>query len=395
MSNSFKHCKFNGNVQVTINIKRERCMLKEIISQSPQLSNSSVSSVKRYKKINHFMGRGQKEWKSKEELFVENINVTEVLKRFRKQSIAEADKNNDINCLRILSLSHIFLINKFDSKKCITKYFDSDTRNILKSLSGGMKPKIIRAPAKAVIYCKKEADEEENDDDDSGEEEKEDEEKEVMLSMVKDLVKNMKEYRASAANNSEASFTDKYLTPVIQRVLLKNASEELYYALIDKPCKNKKKPDSMFGTRVRNKEIFFFFIEIKRPEATSKYQLEDDYAKLMKLMKGSLDDQLCLGVKDPLSLGLLVEGFKCTLFQMRLPADGIYMPMAFERFSLVEELHQLVHLPSIVEALYYVKCELAKLIEKVNQQRKREDKRAGKERVCLSFETKFVAKNNK
>ncbi|RCI02561.1 hypothetical protein CU098_011934, partial [Rhizopus stolonifer] len=293
------------------------------------------------------------------------------------------------------SLSHIFPINKFDSKKCITKYFDSDTRNILKSLSGGMKPKIIRAPAKAVIYCKKEADEEENDDDDSGEEEKEDEEKEVMLSMVKDLVKNMKEYRASAANNSEASFTDKYLTPVIQRVLLKNASEELYYALIDKPCKNKKKPDSMFGTRVRNKEIFFFFIEIKRPEAASKYQLEDDYAKLMKLMKGSLDDQLCLGVKDPLSLGLLVEGFKCTLFQMRLPADGIYMPMAFERFSLVEELHQLVHLPSIVEALYYVKCELAKLIEKVNQQRKREDKRAGKERVCFSFETKFMAKNNK
>ena len=52
-------------------------------------------------------------------------------------------------------------------------------------------------------------------------------------------------------------------------------------------------------------------------------------------------------------------GIKCTLFQMKLLADGIYMPMAFERFSLVEEIHQLVHLPGIVEALFFVKVLIA------------------------------------
>ncbi|KAL0082687.1 hypothetical protein J3Q64DRAFT_1169726 [Phycomyces blakesleeanus] len=40
---------------------------------------------------------------------------------------------------------------------------------------------------------------------------------------------------------------------------------------------------------------------------------------------------------------------------MKLLADGIYMSLAFERFSLVEEIYQLVHLPSVVEALFYVK----------------------------------------
>lgn len=51
----------------------------------------------------------------------------------------------------------------------------------------------------------------------------------------------------------------------------------------------------------------------------------------------------------------ILIGFKCTLFQMKLLADGIYMPMAFDRFSLVEEDHQLALLPSVVDAFYFVK----------------------------------------
>ncbi|KAG1392522.1 hypothetical protein G6F60_012019 [Rhizopus arrhizus] len=112
-----------------------------------------------------------------------------VLKRFRKQSIAEVEKNKDINCLRILSLSHIFPLNKFDVGKCVVKYFDNNTRKALKSIACSTKPKVDRAPAKAVVYCKNKADEG-DDDDDSEEEGKEDEEgegQEGMMSMVKDL----------------------------------------------------------------------------------------------------------------------------------------------------------------------------------------------------------------
>ncbi|KAG1515116.1 hypothetical protein G6F52_009758 [Rhizopus delemar] len=359
MSNIFNQPTINGDIQIIINAKRER-------SQSPELSDSSISSaeVKRSKKINYFLGGGKKEWKPKEEVIVENINITKVFKRFRKQSIAEVEKDNDINCLRILSLSHIFPLNKFDVEKCVTRYFDSNTRKALKSIACSTKPKVDRAPAKAVVYCKDKADEGDNDDDnDNDDSEEEGEGQEAMMGMIKDLVRYEKQHRACISNSSEATFTEKYLASAIRRVLLKDVSEDLSYAMMDKPEKNGKKPDFMFGTKIKKREVYFFFVEVKRPEITSKYQPEDDYTKLMKQMKGSVDDQLCLGSKNPTSLGLLVEGFKGTLFQMKLLADGIYMPMAFERFSLVEEIHQLVHLPGIVEALFFVKSELAKFID--------------------------------
>lgn len=66
---------------------------------------------------------------------------------------------------------------------------------------------------------------------------------------------------------------------------------------IDKPDQNGKKPDFRIGTKVKSKELYFFLVEVKRPGTTSKYQPEDDYVKLMKQMKGSVDEQLRLGCK--------------------------------------------------------------------------------------------------
>ncbi|CAO3656036.1 unnamed protein product [Mucor fragilis] len=128
--------------------------------------------------------------------------------------------------------------------------------------------------------------------------------KAAMMSMVKYLVRHELQFRASVAATSEASFAKEHLMPAIRRVLLQNASEELLYTKIDKP-------DFMIGTKTK-KEVYFFFVEVKRPDTASKYQPEDDYAKLMKHMKGSIDKQLRLGVETPLSLGLLVKDNKYT-----------------------------------------------------------------------------------
>lgn len=68
-------------------------------------------------------------------------------------------------------------------------------------------------------------------------------------------------------------------------------------------------PDWKLGyMKHRNKSLFTFFVELKRPGHTSKYQPEDDYVKLMKMMKDSLDKQIDLGLDCPFSFGLLVEG---------------------------------------------------------------------------------------
>jgi hypothetical protein len=64
----------------------------------------------------------------------------------------------------------------------------------------------------------------------------------------------------------------------------------------------------MLGIKNRKRDSFIFFIEVKRPDASSKYQEEDDFVKLMKQQKLSIDTQLNLGVKTPVSFGLLCEG---------------------------------------------------------------------------------------
>ncbi|KAG2237317.1 hypothetical protein INT48_009050 [Thamnidium elegans] len=116
MYNNFNQSTFNSNIQF-ITSKRDRGMFKEIficesqiytysflLESSSELSGSSASSVevKRAKRINYFLGEGKKKWKPKQELLINNVNVTELFKRFRKHSIAEVEKNGHINPLRIL-----------------------------------------------------------------------------------------------------------------------------------------------------------------------------------------------------------------------------------------------------------------------------------------------------
>lgn len=69
-----------------------------------------------------------------------------------------------------------------------------------------------------------------------------------------------------------------------------------------------KKPDFMLGYKDRKRAVYFFYVELKRPDKVSKYQAEDDYTKLMKHMKNSIDNQVKLGIKTPVALGLLSEG---------------------------------------------------------------------------------------
>ncbi|KAL0082688.1 hypothetical protein J3Q64DRAFT_1700612 [Phycomyces blakesleeanus] len=140
-----------------------------ITTQCPKLLDLSISSVevKRLKK-KYFLSGSQR-----------RSNITEALKRFRKQSIAKVHKNNDISSLKII-------------------------------------PKIYRAPSQAVVYCKDKADEEE---------------KMAMMRAIKVTVKEKKQSRASIADNSEATFIGKYLMPVIRTVLLKKSGKNIHYAI--------------------------------------------------------------------------------------------------------------------------------------------------------------------
>ncbi|KAI8988913.1 hypothetical protein BDB01DRAFT_719540 [Pilobolus umbonatus] len=108
-----------------------------------------------------------------------------------------------------------------------------------------------------------------------------------MMSMIKNLVRHEIQLHACVANISEVSFTEKHLMPVIRRVLLQD---------------------------------------------TSKYQPEDDCAKL-----------ICSHFNMVSNTDNLIR-FDCTLFQMMLLDDGVYLPVAINRYFLIEHSHHLEQL---------------------------------------------------
>ena len=68
-------------------------------------------------------------------------------------------------------------------------------------------------------------------------------------------------------------------------------------------------PDWKLGfAKHKKKALFCFFVEVKRPGESSRYQKETDYVKLLKEMKSSIDKQINMGLVSPFSFGLLVEG---------------------------------------------------------------------------------------
>lgn len=74
-------------------------------------------------------------------------------------------------------------------------------------------------------------------------------------------------------------------------------------------------PDLKIGYMKNGKtSLYAFFVEVKRPGQSSRYQAEDDYVKLLKQMKDSVNKQIDFGFTSPFSFGLLVEGISRILY---------------------------------------------------------------------------------
>ncbi|KAI9478527.1 MAG: hypothetical protein EXX96DRAFT_484329, partial [Benjaminiella poitrasii] len=162
--------------------------------------------------------------------------------------------------------------------------------------------------------------------------------------------------RSHIHERSEASFLKQYLMPFIDLFVLEETDNDLIYSLIDGSEKNKsKKPDFMLNIKDKKRDLYFFYVELKRPVCKSIYREENDFVKLLKLMKASVDDQVAVGMANPMSLGLQCEGFKCSLYQMRLNQEGIYLATCARKFLLIENQSMILNTIPEVEVFGYIK----------------------------------------
>ncbi|KAI8351151.1 hypothetical protein BD560DRAFT_409369 [Blakeslea trispora] len=342
------------NIENIENININVNELKRAHSEDSASSCSTFSDggVKRKRKLDYLKGEGVEEWTPQSKLMLGDFDVNAFLCRYRKRNIKLAKKTNDLSDMKILSLSHLFPLDKFDEEKCITKCFDEKARaSTIVALFKGIH--YIRVEKKMKACC--------------------------------NILKEKK--KLAVQKNSETSFMMKYLLPYLEEIFMVNPNKYSIFATVDGVEDHGFIPDWKLGfAKHKKKALFCFFVEVKRPGESSRYQKETDYVKLLKEMKSSIDKQINMGLASLFSFGLLVEGFRCTLYMMRIEEEGVYMPKTIKRFSLLQDIEDAVNVPAMVEGLMFVKEYLAKLEPMYNNyDRKKPLKRMMKNTFLTEF----------
>ncbi|KAL9545959.1 hypothetical protein MBANPS3_006884 [Mucor bainieri] len=156
-----------GDYNVTINNNNKRPHDIDTSPSDDSESSLSAADIKRARNLDYFHGPGIKAWDIKKRLVMRGMDLSYQFKKFRTQSIKQAEETNNLNSIRVLALSHIFPVNRFVRRCCISYYMDRQSGAAVRSL--GRHPKFLRAPAAALTYCKAKADAEEDEDEDEDE----------------------------------------------------------------------------------------------------------------------------------------------------------------------------------------------------------------------------------
>ncbi|CAO3702264.1 unnamed protein product [Rhizopus stolonifer] len=196
---------------------------KQRIFENTDISDtdSSVSEgeVKRKRTLSYFGGSGIKEWSPKSMFVINDLNVTQLFLKFRSRNIILAEEINCVNSIRILSLSHIFTVDKFDDKYCISYYCSALKNDLHKYAYENIH--MNKVNIEAIYYCKQLIDAiDENQD--IGE---------IEFNPTNTIDVYVKEIALEyidvvAGNNvrSESTFIDKHILPFLRKVLLKNSN---------------------------------------------------------------------------------------------------------------------------------------------------------------------------
>ncbi|KAI9472489.1 MAG: hypothetical protein EXX96DRAFT_622664 [Benjaminiella poitrasii] len=120
-------------------------------------------------------------------------------------------------------------------------------------------------------------------------------------------------------------------------------------------AKSTYKPDFLVKLNiVKNVQIDFFTVEIKKPGGNLFNQLESDFVKIHRQMKFMVDSQIELGVDDPICYAMLVEGYDISLFTMKLEFDGEYRARLVSKCRTIRDRDDLQLLCRTTDLLLYL-----------------------------------------
>ncbi|CAO3637363.1 unnamed protein product [Cunninghamella blakesleeana] len=345
--------------------------------------HSADCHKRRKYEYNYLTGDIQLSCNVSEDWIINDINVSDLLMKYRIKSILGANLKKNINDNRILSLSFIFVL-RYNHHTSSTRRLDVsihqlllDTMNIKKNWTS--LPLIARTwcsqidLAIASLPCLRRSkelrklirqfsDEADTLDDDCHEKNKD-------LIIVTKVLNDFTNKFTSWVNDCflESSFIHQHIQPFFDHILGNDVN--FIGCLGESHVKEKSTimADYILKYVPPYGECFDLFVaEIKPVNKNCHSQLQSDFVKLGKQMKSMLDHLIKTGVNDPIVTGLLVDGYSCSTFMLSLKSDGIYILTELATFYLLRSPLDSPLIPTIAECFFQLKSLITTTANNIN-----------------------------
>ncbi|KAI9270467.1 hypothetical protein BDA99DRAFT_416573, partial [Phascolomyces articulosus] len=327
-------------------------------------NNSQVSENrhKRRKYVYDYISNSVAKWEPNEEWILDGLNITMALQKFRNRSFSMAKRDENLSDNRVLSLSNIFVITSDQARSSFHRFSPVYHDKIIGNYP--LKTKWERLPLKARVWCDDTDDENEDKDDD--EENDDGSSEDSLLLVVATILGSLVEIFASWTANCtlESSFQKQHLTVFLDHVFNSNQGIKVREGethLIDNP--SSLMADYIGSYTSTTDETFdLLAVEVKPPQKSSNHQLQSDYVKVGKEMKEMVDRLVKKGISNPITCGILVEGYEMRTYSLQLVADGVYLMIEHGFIELLRYPQSVCGVPGIMEHLMQLKSILSTTI---------------------------------
>ncbi|KAI8335994.1 hypothetical protein EDC96DRAFT_579040 [Choanephora cucurbitarum] len=203
----------------------------------------------------------------------------------------------------------------------------------------------------------------------------------MMLFKIAERFMNRNSFKAS---KTEESFIDLHLLPFVECVFLDDSpytytrssgriplSSSVSSCCDGEDTCKKLMPDFCILYEYNGNDVGLVAVEVKLPKAKIS-QVLSDRSKLALEMKRMVDEQVLQGFRNPISFGLLVEGYECSVFCCFLNDCGVYVFAEQETFSLLRNESDFGLLPKITLAFIKMRKGVDALVNQLNKKAKAE-----------------------
>ncbi|KAI8094358.1 hypothetical protein BDF21DRAFT_408546 [Thamnidium elegans] len=314
-------------------------------------------------------GEGSEEWSSgsNKDWIINNNNITENFKQIRKESFSAASNLERISSVRILTLSHIFVISPI---------FEQSIINLIPIMPEYLLVQTdvfrrIETPIEVVQWAHKL-----HETQTSGYEKQLLKMKEYSLKSNHQIVNRhleflediMKFYRAPHKNDTEDSGLDRL------KMILKHVFYGQKYVVNSntKPLETSKHyiPDYKLSYPARATKLVDLFIVEAKLNRKSYFPHQDDFIKLRLEMQKMINELIYINVSEPMVFGLLLSGLDCQLYAMYLKHDGIYVCREVQTFSLPRSSYEVMLCPSIFSTMLALQDKIDMIIQQIQTRKK-------------------------